>query len=338
MPVRDSHARASAHAKIILLGEHFVLPWTDSHGNFHPGSSALALPLPDLLTEVDIAPGREFGCFFEIAYEDAKLNTLPLLPLMENAVKFLAAEFKWDLKLHPLRFLSRSHFPISRGLGSSASFSVALTRAFLAYQNLPVPADIGSIVQKVETLFHGKSSGLDTAAVLNDQPILFRNGQVIQNFRQTAVDLVIIDSSPRENSSAWIQKTIDFKLRQPQRWLDYSAQISHLADECLTYLTNPANPASSANLANSAVSVGKIIDDTQSILNDIGLMTPPMQRILELGRKLGALAGKMTGAGGGGAMLFVTHSGGGLHLAQELRKFEIRVLTVLTAQPPTPIL
>ena len=154
--------------------------------------------------------------------------------LMEKSLRFSANRFQWDLSQRPLNAVSTSNFPASRGLGSSASFSVALTRAFSALSG--ARADVRGEAQQVENLFHGKSSGLDTSTIATDSSILYQNGEILKTFRPVAVDVVVADSGPRETCGDLGQSYNGNSRNKPDLWNSLAAQISELARACVTEL------------------------------------------------------------------------------------------------------
>ena len=292
-------ASGKANAKLILLGEHFVVPWEDSSGTRHPGSSALAIPLPSLNTEVHLTPSETPAFEF---------NDQPT-PEMEKAIRSAAASFRWDLDAKPLRVSSWANFPLSRGLGSSAAFSVALIRAFRVLAG-DESVDLFEAAQKIENIFHGQSSGLDTSVILKDRPIVFRDGRVQETFEPIAVDWVVVDSGPRDECSALVQQTLKARKAEPSKWHALGEKVNQLARRCASALEAPQG----------ARDVAAAIRESGEILAEIGLVTPNVARVLELGKTCGALAGKVSGAGAGGAVLFVAARGEGPALARRLRE------------------
>ena len=57
--------------------------------------------------------------------------------------------------------------------------------------------------------------------------------------------------------------------------------------------------------AGTAGELGRLAGEAQELLAALGVSTPALDRILEAGRAAGALGGKLSGAGGGGAFFLV---------------------------------
>ena len=223
-----------AHAKVILVGEHFVVPSVDARGNAVSGSAAVAIPLPGLHTEVRLTPSTSVSCELDSESEEQGF-TDGATDLMEKALRLAANRFQWDLAEKPLHIYSSSNFPASRGLGSSASFSVALTRAFKRLS--AKQCDVRTEAQQLENLFHGKSSGLDTSTIAGDAAILFRNGEILRTFHPAAADIVVADSGPRDSCSTLVSRMMELRRSKPELWNSLANQISDLSHRCVEELS-----------------------------------------------------------------------------------------------------
>jgi mevalonate kinase len=306
-PNAKSFAEGRAHAKLILLGEHFVVPWTDSENVRHPGTPAIAVPVPSLRTTVKLEAG------IQKAAEDFD-------PRTREAIKRAATIFGWDLDRNPLVFSSENGFPLSRGLGSSACFSAALCQAFSELTGKHPEQGLRESAQMVENIFHGQSSGLDTAAVVSENPILFRGQKDVHEFKNVAVDLVILDSGSRQASSSLVSKTMEIRKQEPHRWRAYCERVNQLVAESFEALQS----------RDGAEKFATSINANQTILSEIGLVTDQAREILSTGLKLGALGGKISGAGLGGVLFFATRSGEGASLADKLRQSGQQILAVVS--------
>jgi mevalonate kinase len=301
-----SFAVGKAHAKLILLGEHFVVPWTDSEGVRHPGTPAIAVPVPSLRTTVKLEAGKE--------------STENSDPRTHEAIKRAADIFVWDLVKNPLRFSSENGFPLSRGLGSSACFATALCQAFSELTDKRPEQGLRESAQMIENIFHGQSSGLDTAAVVSENPILFRGQKDIREFKNIAVDLVILDSGSRQASSSLVSQTMEIRKREPHRWRGYCERVNQLVDDSFQALQS----------RDGAEKFAASITANQKILAEIGLVTSVAHELLSNGIKHGALGGKISGAGLGGVLFFATRPGEGTTLAGKLRQSGLEILAVVS--------
>jgi mevalonate kinase len=293
--------RARACGKVILLGEHFVVP--------HVGTShtpAIAFPLPSLSCEVEISRASRASCVAEGAPDGARPG---LEERMARAVQAAAAALLVDPR--GLRVRSRATFPISRGFGSSAAFSVALSRALRAFaESRPSPHDaaLQEAAHAAEAVFHGTPSGLDTAVILAERGIRFHHSHAPRHIPRANVDLVAIDSGPREGAATMITRVRELRSRDPETWSRLASRTTELVDLCERALA-----------AGDAPLVGKLLDTAHAILADLNLSHARIEQILSDARAVGALGGKVSGAGAGGAVVLVARGGDGGRLAGMLR-------------------
>jgi mevalonate kinase len=294
--------RARACGKLILIGEHFVVP--------HAGTShapAIAFPLPSLSCEVEITRAGRAHCVAEGAFDGARAACEER---MARAVEAAAAALRVDPRGFCVR--SRATFPISRGFGSSAAFSVALTRALRAlFHGARSHDDDGEIrdaAHAAEAVFHGTPSGLDTAVILAERGIRFHCSHGLRHVARANVDLVAIDSGPREGAATMIARVRAQRSRAPEKWSRLASRTTELVDLCERALA-----------VGDAALVGNLLDAAHAILADLDLSHARIEQVLCDARSLGALGGKVSGAGAGGAVVVVARGGEGGRLAGMLR-------------------
>lgn len=294
-------ASGKACGKFILLGEHFVVH----------GVPALAFPLRGLECEVKLKPNHHFHFKANLTGEK---DLATVESLMARATYAAANSFRIDLSGQPLRVESSANFPISRGFGSSASFAVSLVRALDEFRKHIIGeyADWQELVKAtsaVEQIFHGRPSGVDASVILAGRAIRFEDGEVVRELKNASVDFVVVDSGGRDGSANLIAEVGQFRERHPEQWNAMAQVLRRLVDECETALGG-----------GDALGVARTVREAHGILSELGLSNPGIEALLDEGRRLGALAGKVSGAGGGGAVLLVANKGEGERVAQGLRE------------------
>ncbi|HRK02584.1 MAG TPA: mevalonate kinase [Oligoflexia bacterium] len=299
-----------SHGKFILLGEHFVV---------HGGVAALAFPMKDLTCEVTIVPDT-------VPMYRAEVPNTPERDIVENVMAravYIAADcFRVDIKGQPIRVESKTNFPVSRGFGSSAAFAVALARAFDEYRTevAKVRADwmeIERAVSAIETLFHGNPSGVDAATILAGRPIRYENRAVVREVQNKALDFVAIDSGLRENSAPLIARITEFKHKNLDRWTEMTNELKTAID----------NAEQGLNYGDAAVVV-ESIRKSQGILSELGLSNETIDALIYEACANGALAGKVSGAGGGGAVILAAPRTKGRELAARMTERGYSVLGI----------
>lgn len=297
-----------SHGKFILLGEHFVV---------HGGVAALAFPMKDLVCEVTIVPDT-------LPIYRAEVPNTPERDIVENmmgrAVYIAADRFRVDIKGQPIRVESKTNFPVSRGFGSSAAFAVALARAFDEYrfEVAKVRADwieIEKAVGAIETLFHGNPSGVDAATILAGRPIRYENRAVVREVANRALDFVAVDSGLRENCAPVVARVSEFKSRHSSRWNSMAEEMKDAVDRAEKAL----------NYGDGAVIV-ESMRKAQGILSELGLSNETIDGLIYEACANGALAGKVSGAGSGGAVILAAPRTKGRELAAKMTERGYAVL------------
>lgn len=166
--------RRSYPGKLLLFGEHVVVQ----------GAQALAVPLPELNGAWD----------FSAAEQNTGLNEwadyLESICDAGNLVCSLDVDrFRKDIG-NGLVF--RSNIPLGYGAGSSGALSAALYERYAA---TPLPSseesvypELKAILGKIESFFHGSSSGADPLVSYVDKPLLFDHGGVVRQVKLKGAD------------------------------------------------------------------------------------------------------------------------------------------------------
>ncbi|MBI5544945.1 MAG: mevalonate kinase [Deltaproteobacteria bacterium] len=265
-----SLAKAFAPGKVILLGEHAVVY----------GFPALAGPLEQGVT-VTLEKGGS-----GISLKGTQEGPSPIAHALRKCaqafhVSNVEVEITGDL-------------PQSVGLGSSAAVSVALVRAFSAAGQISMrPQGLLERALELERDFHGSASGVDHNVSFERQLIRFvkgRRGQPVILPRQ--VEAVVWVVEPRGSTR---ERVAEIKRKQeldPERSQRQFELIGALVDEAVEALEK-----------GDLRVVGKAMDQNHKLLQELGLSTPGLDDACARLRSMGAFGAKLTGAGGGGAVV-----------------------------------
>lgn len=184
-----------------------------------------------------------------------------------------------------------AHLPAGAGLGSSAAFSVAVARA-VATRCGASDDLVARAVDAAERLFHGSASGVDAAAALNGGAGWYVRGSGWQRLRLSRPIALCIGLSGRRH------RTRDQVARVLGR-IDSVPSASATLDK----LGALSVDGRAAFVAADWERLGALLDRAQEILNGLGVSTREIQEMVELARASGAHGAKLTGAGGGGAVI-----------------------------------
>lgn len=259
----------SAPGKVILLGEHSVVF----------GEPAIAAAIERRL-EIHLRRG---------------VRPAPLADeRVERAVAFAAGEV--GLEPQSLAVEIRSEIPPACGLGSSAALSLALVRALASLAGEPISGeDARRRASRVEDVFHGTASGVDVAASASGGVIWFERSTPprIERLRPAeAVDLVVALSGTPRSTAGPVGRLRERHARRPELY----GQFFRLAGELV-------RAGRGALERGDWAALGELMDAAQGLLNALGVSTPMLERMVGVAREAGALGAKLSGAGGGGAIV-----------------------------------
>jgi mevalonate kinase len=252
--------------KCILLGEHSAV-------RAHP---ALVFPLSS--RALDLSWRQSSG-------EGLAVDAGDFAPAFRAALGEALRLANAKLPAGAWHFTLTSTVPPQAGLGSSAALSVAIAKFFTELKLLG--GDLYPFALELENLFHGKSSGMDVAAVLSAAPILFRAGSVEKLTLAWRPRLFLSDTGLRSSTKSCVEKVI--AMNRPD--LDErNANAVLLGRQAL-------------GLENGRALLGVAMEEALACFRDWDLVPASVEAQLGELKKAGALAVKPTGSGNGGYLL-----------------------------------
>jgi hydroxymethylglutaryl-CoA reductase len=263
-----AEADGAAAGKVILLGEHAVVY----------GKHAVALPIPDAV---------------RASVTRSSAGTSPDIPELGKVIELIRARLgvSGDYAVDV-----RSRLPVAMGLGASAAFAVAITRAFNAKLGLGLDdAAVNAIAFECEKLAHGTPSGIDNTIATYARPMLFRSGAELE-FRELqssgSLPLVIACSS---RGGLTKELVAGVRARREQSTEHYDAIFAQI---------DALSLAGAAALERGDLDeLGRLMNICQGLLTAIEVSTPELEAMVAIARAAGAAGAKLTGAGGGGSMI-----------------------------------
>ncbi|MBU6428921.1 MAG: mevalonate kinase [Cyanobacteria bacterium REEB65] len=290
---------AAAHAKVIVTGEHAVVY----------GFGAVSVPVRSLACEVSIDPSPDglttfLADAFPGRYLAGAAQDHPLAFLEELLAWLLTEELpKWGVLLEqrpPLTISVRSQIPIGSGLGSSAAILVAATRGLFAHFGVhPPDREIQRLAHAAEMGVHGRSSGLDVATAVSDAPLYYTTGCPARVLNVgTPFHLLVSLSGLPSFTRKVVLDIRQQRERQPERIAAVFAEIGALSRQAAVAIEQ-------GDLA----ALGDLMNRNHSLLTQLGVSCPELDRLVHAGNAAGALGSKLTGAGRGGCALALVDAG-----------------------------
>ena len=287
LPAMDEAAMARlgvAGGKLILLGEHAAVF----------GQPALACPVP-LNVRAQIS-GHGDGIQLAIpgwGLEYRLSHTRRRRPWERSALQILE---ELGLAGQSMRISVFSDLPRGVGLGSSAAMAVAIIRALNQHFDLDLSIDrINEIAWACEQFAHGSASGVDNAVSTYATTLLYRKGAPPEIHPVVAgadSGLVIGISSEESLTAVTVENVRAARDRNPGLYDRIFAEIGELVSEARECLE-----------AGRLEDLGDLMNINHGLLNGLQLATPELEQLIDAARAGGALGAKLTGAGGGGAMV-----------------------------------
>lgn len=208
----------------------------------------------------------------------------------------LGLSLPWEIQINGTQVL-HSNIPVGVGFGSSAALCVARAKALHPDKD---PHFIWQQAHELEKKYHKQPSGIDTGISLFEGLCYFEpNHEALPTLKKTSLDTphLIIGALQRTTTTADL-------IAHVQQHKDKDNHLAALGEIAKQALSQPLGPLSSR---------------AHEHLRALGVSTPHLDQIIQKGIELGALGGKLSGAGGGGAYYLIAPSADAAdHIAKEL--------------------
>jgi mevalonate kinase len=298
-----SRAKASAPAKVILFGEHFVV---------YGGPAILAAINKRISVDARILThdesriviGSDIGVVGEYSHirdfktiEGGREAKAILDPLFEAIRQVLLIRNK---KKIGMEVSISSKIPPGIGLGSSAASCVATVAAVDSlFQNHTHRHQICELAVEAERQIHKRTSGAD-CYVSTFGGLMYYCSES-KNFKRIktkdSLSLVVASTGIKHHTSDLVLSVKRFKFKNKTLFESLAKQASEI---CLQ--------AWAAIESGKCDKIGELMNENQIILEQIGVSHHRAQDIIDICRKAGAIGAKVTGAGGGGAIIALAAS------------------------------
>jgi mevalonate kinase len=298
-----SHGKASAPAKVILFGEHFVVYGSpailaainkrisvEAHTIIH-GENKIVIR-----SDIGVAGEYRNNGKFNAVEGGSKAKTV-LDPLYGAIRRVLLMRNKKNIGIE---IGISSRVPTGIGLGSSAASCVATVAAVDSlFQKTPSREKVCKLAIESERLIHKRTSGADCyVSTFGGLIQYYSKSKSFKNIEtKESLSLVVANTGIKHSTSDLVAGVKKFKETNRTLFESLSKQAT---DICLQACT--------AIESGKCDKIGELMNENQIILQQIGISHHKVRDIIDICSKAGAIGAKMTGAGGGGAVIALAAS------------------------------
>ncbi len=273
---------ASAPAKIILFGEHFVVH----------GTKAILAAIDKRVTVTTtftenktIKINSELGTIevpISSSHEEVKNEFRPFVYLANKIINS-------DQNVSGLEITIDSDIPIGVGLGSSSACCVAATASISELFNELSSEEILKMSIEAEKTIFPDTSGADCTVCTYGGMIEYPSVEKIDNTFD--LNLLIANSMIPHNTKNSVEKVNKFKENDEERFSQLCDLETKLIDEVITAMKN-----------NDATTFGLKMSENQKYLEEIQISNDTLRDMISSLKEI-SLGTKITGAGDGGCII-----------------------------------
>lgn len=291
---------ASAPAKVILFGEHFVVR----------GKPSIAAAI-DMRIRVAVreAPPGERPRVRSSFYGESPLDKpLKWARPFKAIIDYLREK---GYSVPPLIVEVSGDVKPGNGLGSSAgslaSFSLALSRLIGASTR---KEDIIEAAIKGEEIAHGRPSGIDPTIAVYGGILYYRRGHKPRPISgRLGGDLIVAGSGVERSTGEAVRRVLELRDRYP-------SILDHVYDAAEALVETAVDALERGDIA----ILGDLMNINHGLLSSVGVSIREIEDIVYEARRLGAIGSKVTGAGLGGSVIALAFEGEGGRIARGLSR------------------
>ena len=293
---RSAHV-ASAPAKVILFGEHFVVYGTPALlAAINRRTTAKARIRDDdkIIIKSDIGASAEYTkTGFKILQGGRKAKAI--LDPIHDAIRRARGEHRQSTGL---QVELKSDIPYGIGLGSSAASCVASIAAVDSLFDSHGKNWICDRAMESERIIHKNSSGADCHVSTYGGIMQYSKDEGSKKIKAgKQLRLVVSSTGILHSTGSLVERVRKFREANQRKFVGLSEQADMICAKALQAI----------ELGNIET-LGLLMTENQQLLKQIGVSHSKAEALITLSLQAGALGAKITGAGGGGAVIALARS------------------------------
>ncbi len=283
LPEATGPGNTAGFGKIILFGEHSVV-----YG-YHAIAAPIGLSIRAQVTR------QQSGTELIIPGSDSAESADSDLPVRISAL----INERLGVKKSGMRIEVFPNLPRASGLGASAALAVAIIRATAScFEIRLTDNEVSTLAFECEQIVHGTPSGIDNTVATFGRPILFQKAQGARSAQFSVVTpahpipIIIGMTGVRSLTARTVSIVRTAWTKSPSRYDAIFEQIDGLALAGVSALER-----------GDIAELGDLMNINHGLLNALQVSSPELEVLVDIARRSGALGAKLTGGGGGGAMI-----------------------------------
>jgi len=290
---------ASAPAKVILFGEHFVV-----YGEpavviaIDKRAYASAELREDEGIYVNSADLGASGVFtgkrflVERGGREARAKLEPVKSAVEQVLTLSKERVGVSIEVH-------STVPVAVGLGSSAAVATSTVAAVSRLLDLDLSKEqVFRLAYEAERSVHGTPSGIDPTIATYGGTMLFQRGKGFMSLEFEADLPLVVGNTGVERSTGELVASVRRRREQYPSIMGWIIKAGG----------KTALKAVEALKKGDLSAVGELMNINHALLSAIGVSHESLEKLVHAARDAGAYGAKLTGGGGGGCMIALAHA------------------------------
>ncbi len=192
------------------------------------------------------------------------------------------------------------------GMGYSAALAVAVIRAMGEFTGKDIPEEeVNRLAYECEKVSHGTPSGIDNTCATYGKILWFEKNMeggenTIEPIEMKGSLLLVMGNTGKKGKTRELVEGVrERRTEESEKYDRIFSRAGELVKE-----------AKESIISLDLKGIGELMNENHSLLQDMGVSSPELDRLCELAKSNGALGAKLTGAGGGGFMIALAENEG----------------------------